>query len=418
MSAAAEFDAGRTPQTSVAEPSAPVVEGPPTRASVELQRAGREGARQQAAEVRGAVEGVAPGPKPAEAPRGEQAGAPPQTDGAVRGGAGAPEATGMGAGATPVTADAVAAPGASTASAAGDYTPIQMPPPDSTLSAEEAARLDTATDAMAATGDAATALPTGQASADAAREAVTEPTEETTARAEGGLAEALDERPAPSAEVLALCDRIRQAIRDRRPPDEDSLVDADPEAMAQAAGAELEADVQGDADRVQGEYDALDEQPSGVAAQTPTPIETPDAAVAADGVDATVAVPDPVPEEEVSLDADVEAQGRAIEEAGMNTEPAELVEDGPIGEARGAQEELSTAAVETPGAVASRQQQALATARTDMANLQAQALAALTESRAATVASTTGRQGQMVGSEEQMRTQAGQRMRQIFADAR
>ncbi|MCG8417544.1 MAG: hypothetical protein MJE77_06315 [Proteobacteria bacterium] len=39
----------------------------------------------------------------------------------------------------------------------------------------------------------------------------------------------------------------------------------------------------------------------------------------------------------MSLDSDVEAQRASIEEAGMDTEPAKLIETGPVAEAREAQ---------------------------------------------------------------------------------
>lgn len=300
----------------------------------------------------------------------------------------------------------------------GGAVDIHMPEPREGLSDDDQGRLQSAGGDMQAAGQTASALPAGEKSAADARGAVTEPTEETAGRAEVTLTQALDDRPSPSAEILELCDRIRKAIRDKRPPDEDSLVDADPEAMAKAAGNELQSDVQGDAQRVQGEYDQMDEAPEGQPAQTPTDYETPEPAVAADGGDATQAAPEPTPEEDFSLDADVDEQAKAMDEAGMETEPAKLVEDGPIGEARGAQGELEESAAETPAELSARQAEAIATAETDMASLQAEALAALQASRAQTVGGTGTRQGQMVGSEEQMRAQAGQRMRQIFTDAR
>ena len=49
-------------------------------------------------------------------------------------------------------------------------------------------------------------------------------------------------------------------------------------------------------------------------------------------------MPDAVPAENVSLDADTERSAAAMEEAGMESEPAQLVENGPIAEARDADE--------------------------------------------------------------------------------
>ncbi len=348
------------------------------------------------------------------------------------GGEGAPGAQTPGAGASEATAGAQPAGGAAGGGGgaaggggggaggggAGGDVELQMPEAPESLDGDEQARLEAANADMGSAGGEAGTLPAGEQSAADARGAVTEPEDETAGRAEVALTQALDDKPSPSAEILELCDRIRKAIRDKRPPDEDSLVDADPEAMAKAAGDTLQADVKGDAERVQGEYAGMDEAPAGQPAQTPTAYETADPAVTADGGDATQAAPDPIPEEDFSLDADVQEQAQAMEEAGMETEPAQLVEDGPIGAARDAQGELEEEAVETPAELNARQAEAIATAQTDMAALQTQALAALQASRAQTVGSTGGRQGQMVGSEEQMRAQAGQRMRQIFTDAK
>ena len=62
--------------------------------------------------------------------------------------------------------------------------------------------------------------------------------------------------------------------------------------------------------------------------------------------------------------------------------PAQLVQSGPIAEARAAQGELDQAAKEDPAKVLAKQQEALGKAEGDMAALQVQALAALTASRA------------------------------------
>lgn len=412
-----------------------------------LRRAGRLGQRMQATEILAAAGGGAPvaqmapaatergptatdggageptgdasaggaypeGDAPSESPGAHPDDPPPDPAKAERGGV-----HGSDGAAAATNADA-ASPSVEPGASASGSDALHMPAPPEALSEGDRADLEAVDADMHGVGRVASELPPGEASARDARGAVTEPTEETAGRAEVALTQALDDRPAPSAEILELCERIRQAIRDRRPPDEDSLVDADPEAMAKAAGAELQTDVEGDLERVQGEYDGMDDAPAGEPSHTPTDYETPDPALAADSGDATRAAPEPIPDEDFSLDDDVDEQARAIRDAGMETEPAQLVEDGPIGAARDAQDELDAAAAETPVELAARQAEAIHGAQSDMATLQAQALAALQSSRAQTVGGTGARQGQMVGTEEQMRAQAGQRMRQIFTDAR
>ena len=56
------------------------------------------------------------------------------------------------------------------------------------------------------------------------------------AQAGDALVAELGERPAPSPEIEELCVRIRETIRAKRPPDEDSLVEADPEGEAVQIG--------------------------------------------------------------------------------------------------------------------------------------------------------------------------------------
>jgi hypothetical protein len=96
----------------------------------------------------------------------------------------------------------------------------------------------------------ATDLPPAESAVGAARGAVTEPPAETAARARAELTAALGERPEPSPEIVALCDRIRTAIRERRPVDEDELTSANPQEAAKEAGQELDQSIQTDAQRV------------------------------------------------------------------------------------------------------------------------------------------------------------------------
>ncbi|HEY0151734.1 MAG TPA: DUF4157 domain-containing protein [Longimicrobium sp.] len=341
--------------------------------------------------------------------------------------AAAPAAAPAAAGAAPASAPAGAAPAAAGGAPAGAEAAaggpggggpeLLMPEPPSELSPEEQARLEAVDQRAGAAVEVTTDLPPAEEEVGDARAAVEEPAEETQARAGDQLVAALGERPAPSPEIEELCDRIYQVIRDKRPPDEDSLVEANPEEMAQQAGGEMNASVEADTQNVQGQYDQLQEQPEGAPAQEPVPLDGPPASEAPPDLAADAAAPDGVAPEAVSLDADVAASGQQMSEAGMDTEPAQLVENGPIAEARAAQGELTETAARDPQEVLAEQQATLAGAQADMAALQATALQALRGSRESTTSAGAAQQGEIVGSEEQMRTQAAAQAQRIFDDA-
>lgn len=312
-------------------------------------------------------------------------------------------------------------PGAAGPAAPAPAADLLMPEPPEGLSAEDRGRLanvrDDAGDAAAAQED----LPDADSGVDAARGAVTEPEEETQARAGNELAATLSERPAPSPEIEELCERIRTAIHERQPPDEDSLVRSDPQEEAEAAGAELESSVEGDVERVEGEYSEMDEPPEGEAALEPEALETPETSVDTPAIGADRAVPDAVPDEAVSLDADVEASGATMDEAGLNSDTANLVADagveGPVTDAHRAQGELGDLAETGPAEVLAEQMTARADAAAEMQSLQARALEALTTSRATGATQIGAQQTGMVGDEETTRASVGARAQQIFDDA-
>lgn len=261
------------------------------------------------------------------------------------------------------------------------------------------------------------ALPSAGENVTGARQAVQEPAEETAARAEAGLTAALSERPEPSAEIEALCSRIRAAIRARRPPDEDSLLETNPSAEAEAAGGMLESSVEGDVNSVEDSYEQLNETPQGEVQQQAQPLESPPATVPAEDLAASQAVPDAVPAENVSLDADVEASAARMQEAGMESPGAQAVQSGPIADARSAQGELAETAARDPAEVMAEQQAASASAAADMATLQARALETLQSSRADAVDGVGTQQTGMVESEAQMRTRISSEAQSIFQAA-
>lgn len=206
-------------------------------------------------------------------------------------------------------------------------------------------------------------------------------------------------------------------IRDKRPTDEDDLLDSDPKASADEAGSQLSATVQGETTKVEANYASLNTTPPPVPAVPGAPLPPQPGALATAAVNARAAVPDAVPGGDVSLTKDSDAAKQQIDGAGMNKPAAALVQSGPIAEAREAEGELTQVAKEDPAIVLARQKETLAKANGDMAALQSQALAALVASRASTVGKTETRQQAMVGTEEQMREQAGTEAEKVLKKA-
>lgn len=328
-----------------------------------------------------------------------------------REGAPSPEVAPTAEGAAPAPAAAPAAEGGE-----GDI-PLLMPEPPTELSPEAQKRVEKSQKTMRRAGAVTRKMPDAEASKSAAQGAVKEPQEETRGRAELGLATMYVKKADPSPELVALCDEIRSAIREKRPLKEDELVNAKPDEMAAQTGNALNSQVEGDAQRVQGSYDEMNHPPEGEAALKPTGIDSPPAAVGTPDPNASAALPEAIPPENVSLDADVAQADQRIEEAGMNRETAKLVQEGPIAEARQARGELGEAAQQSPAAVLAKQDAALEQARGNLGALQEQALAALADSRAGTVGGVRKQQDAMVGTEEQMRQALSQRANTIFNDA-
>src|SRR6185503_13052738 len=131
-------------------------------------------------------------------------------------------------------------------------------------------------------------------------------------------------------------------------------------------------------------------------------------------VDASTGAPDPLKPDDVSLDADVADQKKQIEDAGMNTEPGKLVQDGPIGDARGGVDDLQNIAKTDPQKVLADQAAAIAKAKGDMRALQQAADKALADARSGTVDQMATHTTGVKGSEEQQRAQAGEKMKGIF----
>jgi hypothetical protein len=303
--------------------------------------------------------------------------------------------------------------------AAGKAAPLElkMPAPPAGPSPATMKRIGGVKARAGGAASAKAALPPGEVQAGGARQAVNQPDAEAKAKAQADLVAALGSTPAPSPEIIKLCERIREVIRNKRPPDEDALMEAKPDEEAKNAGSQLNSTVEGETKKVQGSYAPINNPPAGAApAQGEQLPGQPDAA-ATKPVGAAAARPDAVPDAAVSLDADAEASKKKIDDAGMNKPAAQLVTSGPVAEARGAEGELAQAAKEDPAKVLDKQKETLAKAEGNMVALQQQALTALTAARAGTAKGATGQQEGMVVSEEAKRTKASADAQQIFTDA-
>jgi hypothetical protein len=326
-----------------------------------------------------------------------------------------------------LAADAAAAP-ASEAGAAGaeaGAAPEEAPPPVQLLMPEPPTALSPAAEARGGAVSAgargaarsARSLPSADADVSDSRAAVPEPAAEASARAREALAAELGERPPPSPEIVELCDRIRTAIRENRPEDEDQLLETDPTHEAQSAGATITGSVQTQTDEVGASYDAMASPPAGTPTRSATPIEAPARTSEGIGADAASAAPDPIPPENTTLDADVAATDQRIADSGIDTRVTREIPDGPFAESRDARGQLGEAAQRTPEQIQAEQTAAIESAQADMAQLQMQAVAAMRGSRSSTVGGVGGRQDAMVASEGQTRESVSQHAQQIYDDA-
>ena len=294
---------------------------------------------------------------------------------------------------------------------------LLIPPPPPDLEERTQARARSSSAALATTGARHEALPPPSEEVAAARANVQEPAEETEARAEGGLTAALREQPAPSPEIEQLCDDIQDAIENRRPPDEASLRRADPAAEAQAVGDALNDDISGEGERVAGDYDAVNAEASGTPEQVSEPLpDTPPVGPTPDVAAANV-TPPPATEADVSLEADRAATADRIAEANIDNEVTREIPGPPFSDAREGMAELEQAAAEDPALVLQEQEEAIATSRQGMRDIEARTLAALEASRDTTTAGALNQQIAMAGSEEEQRIAAAAAAESIFTTA-
>jgi hypothetical protein len=294
---------------------------------------------------------------------------------------------------------------------------LLMPAPPTTLSKGDRNRIAQVQENATEAAKVQSTLPDASSNVTEARGAVTEPPAETQARAGGEVVAELIQKEPPSPEIEELCKKIRKAIHDKQPPDEDELVKTDPTAVGKQAGSQLDGSIKNNTKQVQDNYDQLQKPLEGEPKQKPQEIVAPPQSVDTPPPGAQAAVPNALPAKDVSLDADVAAGEQRIQDSGMNSEAAKLVQTGPVAEARAAQGELAATAERDPIEVMAEQQAALDKAGSDMLALQQSAMMSLADGRATTVEGVTNKQQGMVESEEQTRTRVGNEAKNIFETA-
>jgi hypothetical protein len=344
---------------------------------------------------------------------GSRGAGPDAAPGAGPGSHGAGPGAARGAGPSAGPAAARGAGPAASPGAAG-IEGVLLPEAPAALTPAAQARLDNVGAQNQTAATATTNLPTGEQTTTQARGAAREPQAEQDARAGAEVVTEIDTRPPPSPEIEAACERIREVIKEKRPPDEASLVEAKPREMAQEAGAQMSADVESRAGSVRDGYADMQGQPQGQPSRQPVPAQLPPDQVATPAVDAGAAAPDALAPSDVSLDQDVAAQEQRIEGAGMTTEPAQLVQDGPIAEARGGLGELQQMAQADPQKVLAAPAAAVDQAQLDMRTLQASAAQQLQLARSGTVLGMGQHSTQVTGTEEEKRAQVGAQMQAVF----
>lgn len=300
--------------------------------------------------------------------------------------------------------------------------PVELiiPPPPPDMAERSAGRARASSGRMRATGTATRAVPTADENTGNTRASVTEPETQTRAVAQAALTDALKTQPEPSPEIIQLCADIREKIKNKRPPDEDALLEADPEQDANEVGQDLQTGINNEAQGVEGEYETVNAPAEGTPEQVGVGIPPPASQANTPGANAANATPDPVPEEDLSLEADVAATQARREDAGMTSPAAEVITDpnSPVVQARESAGELEETAARDPAIVAAEQAEGVANSEASMADLQAQAMAALIASREGALAGAGQQQTTMAGQEVDKREQASITAENLFKGAK
>ena len=292
-----------------------------------------------------------------------------------------------------------------------------MPDPPTTLSPAEQHRVGGAQRRATATASSTATAPKPTENVASAETAVTVPQAESNARAAAAIVAELGDTVKPSVEIVALCERIKTLIREKRPADEDAVVDSRPEAVANEAGGAVQGDVNKNVDTAKGSYGPIDSTPKGPQPSQAPGIDPIPAAAPTPDLEAKAGTPDAIPPEQVNLDGDAQQMESKAEQAGLNKESAQLVEGGPVGEAREARGEMDDQAKNGPAEVLKQQQEALATSDANMAALQMKALQSLHDARAGHVTGVGTQQQELKRGAEDLRTRLSAKAQGIYESA-
>jgi uncharacterized protein DUF4157/DNA/RNA non-specific endonuclease len=292
-----------------------------------------------------------------------------------------------------------------------------MPDPPATLSPAEQHRVTGAQRRAAATASSTATAPKPAENVASAQTAVAVPQAESNARAAAAIVAELGDTVKPSVEIVALCERIKTLIREKRPADEDSVIDSRPEEVANAAGGAVQGDVNKNVDTAKGSYGPIDSTPKGPQPSQPPGIDPIPAAAPTPDLGAKAGTPDAIPPEQVNLDGDARQMESKAEQAGLNKESAQLVEGGPVAEAREARGGMDDLAKNSPAEVLKQQQEALATSDANMAALQMKALQSLRDARAGHVTGVGTQQQELKHGAEDLRTRLSAKAQGIYESA-
>ena len=292
-----------------------------------------------------------------------------------------------------------------------------MPDPPTAPSAAEQQRVRGVKRRAGATATSTATAPKPAENVSASKAAVATPQEESNARAAEQVVAELGETVKPSVAIVALCERIKELIRSKRPADENAVIDSRPEAVATEAGGAVQGNVTSDVDGAKRAYGPIDAAPKGPQPVQPPGIEPLPQAAPAPSVDARAATPDAIPPDQVNLDGDAQQMESKADEAGLDKDAAQLVEGGPVGDAHAARGEMGELAKESPAEVLKKQNEALATSDANMAALQMKALQALRDTRAGHVTGVAGQRDEMKEGAEDLRTRLSNKAQGIFDSA-
>jgi hypothetical protein len=294
---------------------------------------------------------------------------------------------------------------------------LLMPEPATVLSPAEQRRVAGVQSRAKAASKSTAKAPPAKDNVTTAQAAVAIPQSEVDARAAEDVVASLSAKEKPSVEVEELCKKIRRLILEKRPADEEGVIDTRPDQVATEAGQGVETGVKKDVDAAKGSYGPMDAAPKGPQPSTPPGIDPIPGAAPTPAVAATSAAPDAVPADQVSLEADSQQMAVKAQNAGLNGDAAHLVNSGPVAEARAAQGEFTDLAKDGPDEALKAQSAALAQTDSDMATLQAKALASLKDARAGHSVGVRGQQDQLKSGEQDLRTRLSKQADDIFTGA-